>query len=100
MSKTKELKNLIWFYFVQQKVLEILSIPLLTIIPYLIGVKFSNYFGEYGIFLSWWVGIVIFGVSILLLAGVVGLIYLFIKSNWNWAKRRAEKKLQNGKTKV
>lgn len=91
----KDFKSLVWFYFVQQKVVEILSIPFFIFVPYLIGSKISDdWFGGLNVFGTWLVGLTIVLLSIIALVVIVGVLYIFIKSNWNWAKRRASNKLR------
>jgi len=91
----QDFKNLVWFYFFQQKAIEILSIPFFVLVPYLVGKALpSHWFGDEGVFFTWLVGLTFLLFSIIVLIGVICLGYVFIKSNWNLAKRRAVNKLR------
>ena len=89
----KELKKRVWFYFIQQKVIEISILPTITILPYLVGKYVLQFLDKYGytVFQKWMIGLFIILSSIMVLVMIGGLGYLFIKANWDWAKRRAER---------
>jgi len=91
----KDFKSLVWYYFMQQKAIEILSIPFFILVPYFIGRAIpGSWFGDGSVFFTWFVGLSILLISILCLIGVACLVYIFIKSNWNLAKKRAREKLK------
>lgn len=91
----KDFKSLVWFYFFQQKAIEILSIPFFILVPYFLGRTIPcRWFGDDSIFFTWLVGLAILLISIICLVGVICIVYVFIKSNWNLAKKRAKRKLK------
>ncbi len=92
----KELKKRAWFYFIQQKVIELSILPAITIIPFLIGKYVLHFLDKYGytLFQKWLIGLFILLTSIISLLFIGGLLYIFIKSNWDWAKRRAGQSLK------
>jgi len=89
---SKKVKKRVWFYFIQQKIIELSILPALTILPYLIGKCVLQFLDRYGytIFQKWLIGLFILLSSIIILAILGGILFLFIKSNWDWANRRAK----------
>ena len=92
-NQDKEFKKRTWFYFIQQKVIELSILPVTTILPYFVGKTILEFFNQYGfsLFARWLIGLTIILLLIIILFVSGGTGYLFIKSNWDWAKRRTEK---------
>lgn len=100
--KEKELKEITWIYFIQQKVLELLLIPAIVMIPYLVGDFAGNLWSKFfGIptfpsaFSLWLFGIFNLILFILIISTVFTLINNWIVFNWNWANEKAKRYLKN-----
>ena len=108
--KKQQIRKLTWKYFIKQKFLELLTIPIMIGVLYL-----TSYFGRYiDVFFSdnkknlilptmdtflehMAYGIIGFceSLTILLFIYLVGtILYAFIKWNWNKANKRAKEKLK------
>ncbi len=102
-EKEENSKKLIWKYFWQNKLLEVLILIGILFIPFSIGAIFSStslkimcegmfkphiYTGTIG--QQWVCGVF----TLFILAIIVAVIYGIILFNWNWAKNRAERKAE------
>jgi hypothetical protein len=90
----KEIKKQTWKYFIQQKILEIIGIPIIAYMVYKIGGSFRLIFGDNGyskeelVFFDFFSGFLIcLGIG------------FFVKINWEWAKHRANDKIKKNKGK-
>ncbi len=106
-EENKNLKKLTWKYFWENKLIEVLAVIGFVLIPFFFGKVCSliipdtiyesifevNYIGTIG--QQWLFGAVI----LFILAIIVAVIGAIIYSNWNWAEKRAEEKIEKSKKK-
>lgn len=94
-GKERERKKKIWFYFIQQKVLELTAIPIITFLPFLAGDKLGDFLNiDLNILAKWVYGFFAIIVAIIILMVIGGLIFLFLRSNWNLAVHRVDKEIK------
>jgi NADH:ubiquinone oxidoreductase subunit 5 (subunit L)/multisubunit Na+/H+ antiporter MnhA subunit len=97
MKKEKKLRKLIWKYFWQRKLIELLILTLIIFIPYFLGriswkrFNTTEYYVDIGnVFLCWFGGAVALITALLIAFSIC----MIIHSNWTKAKEKAEEKIK------